>query len=55
MYEKNLLTRHDCQFHWQIFTQFYQKTFDEKWGIATLNYGFNLIRRINNEFSLYLP
>jgi predicted N-acyltransferase len=25
---------------WQIFTQFYQKTFDEKWGVATLNYEF---------------
>jgi len=25
---------------WQDFNHFYQKTFTEKWGIATLNYGF---------------
>lgn len=26
--------------HWQRFTQFYQHTFEEKWGVPTLNQGF---------------
>lgn len=26
--------------HWRIFNHFYQKTFSEKWGIATLNQAF---------------
>ncbi|MBE9526282.1 MAG: N-acetyltransferase [Proteobacteria bacterium] len=26
--------------HWQLFSHFYEQTFTEKWGIATLNYDF---------------